>query len=128
MKKSSLLSILLGVLSGIIMALIMVLAMINMSFSFTPLTAVCSIILACAFPMCLNFVKKNGFSASICETVCVVTSFAICCIYGMVAGRPGDLSQENTLIKLVVPMALILHGCALVFTVVWNTFFVRDRS
>ena len=126
MKKSSLLSVLLGMLSGVIMALIMVLAMIHMSFRFTPLTAVCSIILACAFPLCLNFVKKNGFSASISETVCVITSFLICCLYGLIAGRPGDLSEENTLIQLVVPMALAIHGCALVFTVVWNTFFVRD--
>lgn len=126
MNKANISSILTGLLCGIIMALIMLYMMIRISFRMNGFSFLLVIAAGCAVPLCLGFVRKMNLSASLTEITAVVTSFLITCLYGLAAGRPADLAAENMLIREVVPLSALVHGCAAAAVVLWNRMTIRD--
>ncbi len=125
-NKANILSVLMGILGGILMSFVILYIMRGLSFHLSGLRILPAVLAACALPLCYGFVRKMNLSASLTEVFAVLTSFVITILYGLAAGKPADITTENTLIKDILPLSALLHGCAMIAVVLFNRYAWKD--
>ena len=125
-NRANISSVLMGILGGILMSFVILHVMRSMSFHLSGFSILPAVLAACALPLCYGFVRKMNLSASLTEVFAVLISFLITILYGMAAGKPADIAAENTLIRDLLPLSALLHGCAMVTVVLFNRFAWKD--
>ena len=113
-KKRNVMSVLSGLLAGVVMALMMLYIMMLSDFKIVTVTLILQLLVACALPLCLQFLKKQKLSVLVAGTVMIVLSFLITVLYGFVVDRQLEYRAVDAFISRVILLTSLLHGSALV--------------
>lgn len=113
--KTTLISVLLGLGTGLFMSIAILYMLILDFFQIATVSFAVTVILACAIPQCLDFLRKREtFSVFLIQSVMILTSFLITMIYGVYMSTISSSVSvySSSLWTSVGAASLIVHGCA----------------
>ena len=108
--KKTLLTVLTGACGGVLMALLLLYMMIATVFTTGGIGFILELIVAAAFPLCLNIVRNQGIMLKTSQILMIVVSFFICLTYSGYVTATSDFPNMNA---AIIVLAAILHGAAL---------------
>ena len=108
--KKTLVSLAAGICGGLLMALLLLYMMISTVFTTGGIGFILELIVAAAFPLCLNIVRNEGILLKTAQVLMIAVSFTICLYYAGYVTATADFPNMNA---AIIVLAAILHGVSL---------------
>ena len=104
-----------GMAAGLVMALVLLYMTASSLYSMRTFMFVVELAVACALPLCLSFIKRNGLDPEPASFAMIAVSFLISVFYAWyVDSETTAVYAYEGLFGKIMTVVLALHACALV--------------